>query len=306
MTTTPARTTRTTSSRPAARVRTAHLKRETAWFETGARTVAGMDEVGRGALAGPVTVGVVVVDATTRRAPRGLTDSKLLAPASREEMVPRVRRWGVAWAVGHASSAEIDEVGIIGGLRLAGRRALATVAAAGIEVDAVLLDGSHDWLSDPQPDLLDVLGELEPPDLADVVPSGVALPGARAYRTLDPASLPAPVPPLGVRTLVKADVQCASVAAASVLAKCERDALMRDLAAEHPAYEWQQNKGYATAAHVRALEAHGPSALHRTSWNLPGVTSSGPVAGEPALPGRAADAGPTRADDGASRLLDGP
>ena len=261
-------------------MRTAHLKRETAWFETGARTVAGMDEVGRGALAGPVTVGVVVVDATTRRAPRGLTDSKLLAPALREEMVPRVRRWGVAWAVGHASSAEIDDVGIIGGLRLAGRRALATVAAAGIEVDAVLLDGSHDWLSDPQPDLLDVLDELGPDGGADVVPAGaVALPGARAYRTLDPASLPAPVPPLGVRTLVKADVQCASVAAASVLAKCERDALMRDLATDHPAYEWHQNKGYATAAHVRALEEHGPSALHRTSWNLPGVTSSGLAAG---------------------------
>jgi len=258
-------------------VRTAHLKRETAWFEAGARTVAGMDEVGRGALAGPVSVGVVVVDATTRRAPRGLTDSKLLAPALREEMVPKVRRWGLAWAVGHASSAEIDDVGIIGALRLAGRRALATVAAAGVEIDAVLLDGSHDWLSDPQPDLLDVLDDLGPaPDDGAAVP---VVPGVRAYRPLDPASLPAPVPSLGVRTLVKADVQCASVAAASVLAKCERDALMRELAGEHPAYDWHQNKGYATAAHVRALEEHGPSILHRTSWNLPGVTGPGVTAG---------------------------
>ncbi len=262
------RTDRTTARRPAARVRTAHLKRETAWFETGARTVAGMDEVGRGALAGPVTVGVVVVDATTRRAPRGLTDSKLLAPALREEMVPKVQRWGVAWAVGHASSAEIDDVGIIGALRLAGRRALATVASTGVEVDAVLLDGSHDWLSDPQPDLLDVLEDLEPEADAAAVP---VAPGVRAYRPIDPASLPAPVPSLGVRTLVKADVQCASVAAASVLAKCERDALMRELAVEHPAYDWHQNKGYATAAHVRALGEHGPSVLHRTSWNLPGA-----------------------------------
>jgi ribonuclease HII len=81
------------------------------------------------------------------------------------------------------------------------------------------------------------------------------------------------VPSLGVRTLVKADVQCASVAAASVLAKCERDALMRELAARHPAYDWHRNKGYATAAHVRALEEHGPSVLHRTSWNLPGAGS---------------------------------
>jgi ribonuclease HII len=231
-----------------------------------------MDEVGRGALAGPVSVGVVVVDATTRRAPRGLTDSKLLAPALREQMVPRVQRWGLAWAVGHASSAEIDDVGIIGALRLAGRRALATVAAAGVEVDAVLLDGSHDWLSDPQQDLLDVLDDLGPPDEGGRAPTTV--PGVR-YRTLDPASLPAPVPSLGVRTLVKADVQCASVAAASVLAKCERDALMRELAVEHPAYAWHQNKGYATAAHVRALAQHGPSVLHRTSWNLPGAASVG-------------------------------
>ncbi|MGC5168472.1 ribonuclease HII [Luteimicrobium sp. DT211] len=276
MTTTPTRTSRPAATRPAARPRTAHLKRETAWFESGARTVAGMDEVGRGALAGPVTVGVVVVDVTTRRAPRGLTDSKLLAPALREEMVPRVRRWGLAWAVGHASSAEIDDVGIIGALRLAGRRALATVADAGVEVDAVLLDGSHDWLSDPQRDLLDELEALDGEPGPDPVPAPAL--GTR-YRTLDPATLPARVPPLGVRTLVKADVQCASVAAASVLAKCERDALMRDLAGEHPAYEWHQNKGYATAAHVRALAEHGPSALHRTSWNLPGVTSSGGAGG---------------------------
>ncbi len=268
----PPRTDRATSGRAAARVRTAHLKRESAWFETGARTVAGMDEVGRGALAGPVSVGVVVVDATTRRVPRGLTDSKLLAPALREEMVPRVRRWGLAWAVGHASSAEIDDVGIIGALRLAGRRALAMVAAAGVEVDAVLLDGSHDWLSDPQPDLLDVLDGLGSRD--DAGPGSTVVPGMR-YRALDPASLPAPVPSLGVRTLVKADVQCASVAAASVLAKCERDALMRELAVEHPAYAWQQNKGYATAAHVRALTQHGPSVLHRTSWNLPGAAQDG-------------------------------
>jgi ribonuclease HII len=225
-----------------------------------------MDEVGRGALAGPVSVGVVVVDVDTRRPPRGLTDSKLLAPAVRESLVPRVRSWGLACAVGHASSLEVDDVGIIGALRLAGRRALAAVAATGVEVDAVLLDGSHDWLSDPEADLLDELAELAPAD-----PS--ASPASR-YRTLDPATLPALVPPLGVRTLVKADVQCASVAAASVLAKCERDALMRALATDHPGYGWEQNKGYSTAHHMRALGALGASPLHRTSWNLPGLAGA--------------------------------
>nr|WP_245858985.1 ribonuclease HII [Luteimicrobium subarcticum] len=236
-----------------ARSRTAHLRQESAWIEAGARTVAGMDEVGRGALAGPVSVGVVVVDVATKRPPRGLTDSKLLSVGDREGLVPRVSGWAVASAVGHASSAEIDTVGIIGALRLAGRRALAEIAATGVHVDAVLLDGSHDWLSDPVPDLLDQLAA----DAAE--------------------PLPAPVPPLGVRTLVKADVQCASVAGASVLAKCTRDALMRELAVEHPGYAWEQNKGYASAAHVRALGELGASVLHRTSWNLPGLAPAAAV-----------------------------
>lgn len=247
------------SGRARSAVRTAHLRRESAWLAEGATTVAGMDEVGRGALAGPVSVGVVVVDATTRRPPKGLTDSKLLTPDAREAFVPRLREWGLAYAVGHASSAEIDAVGIVAALRLAGRRALAEVALAGVQVDAVLLDGSHDWLSDPAPDLFDDFDDLAVPE---PVPA-----------------LPAPVPPLGVRTLVKADVQCASVAAASVLAKCERDALMRALAVEHPGYGWEQNKGYATAVHVQGLATHGPSPLHRTSWRLPGLVPVGAPVG---------------------------
>jgi ribonuclease HII len=244
-----------------------------------------MDEVGRGALAGPVSVGVVVVDVRTRRPPRGLTDSKLLAPDAREALVPRVRSWGVAYAVGHASNLEVDDVGIIGALRLAGRRALAEVAARGVRVDAVLLDGSHDWLTDPAPDLLDVLAATEP----DTGPAHDVEAAPRRYRPLDPALLPAPVPPLGVRTLVKADVQCASVAAASVLAKCERDAMMRVHAGDHPGYAWEKNKGYSTATHMRALGELGPSPLHRTSWNLPG------------RPARGSDA-----DLGASAGVDGP
>ena len=75
--------------------------------------VAGCDEVGRGSLGGPVSVGMVVVDAVTRRPPTGLRDSKLLPPAAREALVPRINSWSSCWAIGHASAAEIDEIGIL-------------------------------------------------------------------------------------------------------------------------------------------------------------------------------------------------
>ncbi len=214
------------------------LRHERALLGAGALLVAGMDEVGRGALAGPVSVGVVVVDAATRSCPPGVADSKLLSAARRDELLPRVRRWGVARAVGHASPEEIDSRGIVGALRLAGTRALASVTAVCGPVDAVVLDGSHDWLTDPGPDLLDV---------ADVV-QGVSC---------------------AVHLRVKADQVCSSVAAASILAKCERDAHMVSLAGLHPEYGWAGNKGYGSADHVAALRRHGPSVQHRRSWNLP-------------------------------------
>ncbi|MBD5788196.1 ribonuclease HII [Cellulosimicrobium terreum] len=202
-----------------------------------------MDEVGRGALAGPVSVGVAVVDLSTRPCPPGLTDSKLLSAAAREALVPPTRSWCLAWAVGHAGPAEIDAHGIIGALRLAGRRALAQVRRDVGDVDTVLLDGKHDWLSRPAFDLFEAF-DLDP--LGD-------------ERLVEPR----------VRTLVKADLQCASVAAASVLAKCERDGLMSGLARQYPAFGWDQNKGYGAAAHVTALREHGPTPQHRRSWRLP-------------------------------------
>ena len=231
-----------------------HLRHERVLLRDGARLLAGMDEVGRGSLAGPVSVGVVVVDVTTRSAPKGVADSKLLAPAARTRLLPALGRWGLARAVGHASAAEIDEVGIIAALRLAGTRALSAVTATVGPVDVVLLDGSHDWLSRPaQPDLF----------------------------TLDDEPV-APAPRVHLR--VKADRTCASVAAASVLAKCERDAMMVGLAAEHPAYRWHENKGYASAEHMAALRELGPSVLHRRSWRLPGTVLEGlDPEGEPEL-----------------------
>ncbi|MBW3084513.1 Ribonuclease HII [Austwickia sp. TVS 96-490-7B] len=212
------------------------LRQERALHRAGHRVVAGMDEVGRGALAGPVTVGVVCVTQEVGSAPPGVRDSKLLTPARRTALVEPIHAWASSWGVGHASAAEIDEWGIIAALRAAGRRAL---QACHLEADVVILDGKHDWLTNP----------------AEV--------GLLALLDEQPA---APT----VHTQIKADLSCASVAAASVLAKVERDAVMVERADAHPAYHWDINKGYASPAHLAALREFGPSTEHRQSWNLTG------------------------------------
>ena len=207
--------------------------------------VGGMDEVGRGALAGPVSVGLAIVGAATPDAfPRGLADSKQLSPARREALVEPCRAWLVDSAVAHAQPEEIDALGIVGALRLAGARALARVGERGHAPGIVILDGSADWLSRPDEDLLTALGPA---------PAG--------------PDAPREIPP--VRTQVGADARCAVVAAASVLAKVERDALMRGL--EDPGYDWASNKGYATASHVAGLGRLGAGDQHRRSWRLPGL-----------------------------------
>lgn len=224
----------------------ADLEVESRMLAAGAHRLAGMDEVGRGALAGPVSVGVCVVDLSTGPCPVGLTDSKVLTARARTEYLPLIDEWSVATAVGSASAAEIDEIGIVRALRLAGQRALVEVARTAGPVDTVLLDGSHDWLTEPEPDLLTMLEG-------------------------DEVLAPAGYLPPRVQTRVKADLACASVAAASVVAKCERDASMVQLAKDHPHYGWIGNKGYGSAQHVAALGEHGPSPFHRVSWRLPGV-----------------------------------
>lgn len=217
------------SSKPPSR----RLEREL--IASGHRYVAGMDEVGRGALAGPVSVGVVVVDESTGRTPAGLRDSKLLRPAERERLCAPIRRWAVACAVGHAGPDEIDRYGIIAGLRMAGNRALAALAQLGVVPDVVVLDGKHNWLS-------------HPPHLPALPVTGPAVP---------------------VVMRIKADLTVTAVAAASVLAKTERDGLMVGLHEQHPAYGWHENKGYSAPEHAAALRALGPCDLHRRSWSLP-------------------------------------
>jgi ribonuclease HII len=228
---------RSTASRPDLRFEKTLLRR-------GYLRLAAMDEVGRGALAGPVSVGVVVVTPSIGRVPAGLRDSKLLTPAARDALVGPVCRWVREYAVGHASADEIDAIGIMAALRLAARRALEHLAGP---VDAVLLDGNHDYLN-PRP----------------VAPDP------------DQAPLFAPAPPrLPVHLKIKADLTCAAVAGASVLAKTERDRHLVELSPLHPRYNFAVNKGYGTPEHLAALREHGPSDVHRRSWRL-GV-AAGPV-----------------------------
>ena len=198
------------------------LDAERALFDDGARIVVGIDEVGRGAIAGPVTVGAVAVAPGCGDFPVGLADSKLLTPRRREAMAPLVRQWALASATGWATAAEIDRHGIVSALGLAASRAL---AALGVAPDVLLVDGNTAFLLEEQG-------------------------GPR------------------VVLRVKADQDCASVAAASVVAKVERDAEMARLHAEHLHYGWDSNKGYGAAVHTEAIRQNGVTPHHRTSWNL--------------------------------------
>ncbi|MCR2785422.1 MULTISPECIES: ribonuclease HII [unclassified Microbacterium] len=192
--------------------------------------VIACDEVGRGALAGPVAVGAVAVDAARarRRVPEGLRDSKLVPAARRAEVADRAAAWVGASAVGWASSAEVDQVGIIRALGIAALRAVDQLRGHGIvpEEAIVLLDGNHDYIT------------------------------------------PAGGSGLLVRPVVKADRDCASAAAASVIAKVARDGLMTDLHDDWPDYQWARNKGYASEEHRAAIRSLGLSTHHRASWAI--------------------------------------
>lgn len=192
--------------------------------------IIALDEVGRGALAGPVAVGAAVMDAAgaRRRVPEGLRDSKLITERRRPGMASTAADWVSASAVGWASASEVDEVGIMRALGLAASRAVQGVVdqGASLERTLVILDGNHDYLS--------------------------------RVHTAE----------LTVRTVVKGDRDCASISAASVIAKVARDSLMTHLHPEHPAYQWDRNKGYASAEHRAAIRAQGLSPLHRASWAI--------------------------------------
>ena len=193
----------------------------------GFRLVGGIDEVGRGPLAGPVVAACVVTDGPLKL--RGLNDSKQVAPEARAELAAEIRTRVVAWAIGEATVAEIDRLNIYWASVLAMERALAalTVPPDYLITDAVRIKS---W-SGPQ----------EP--------------------------------------VIKGDANCATVAAASIIAKVHRDGLLVALDALHPHYGFAAHKGYATQQHIEALEAHGPCPEHRrgfwrvrAAWDaLPGL-----------------------------------
>jgi ribonuclease HII len=229
------------------------LSHERSLWGAGHRVVAGVDEVGRGAWAGPLSVGVVVLCESPRRIPKGLRDSKQLTEESREAMFDRVAAWCAGWAVGHAGPEECDGLGMTAALRLATRRAFAQLSAD-LAPDAVVLDGTFDFVSPPAlPQLFAADGTVDP---------GARPEGPEA----DSGSPP-------VHTVIGGDARCASVAAASVLAKVTRDRIMRENSEFYPGFDFERNKGYPSPAHQRALCGYGLSAVHRRSWafvdNLP-------------------------------------
>jgi ribonuclease HII len=180
---------------------------------SGVRIVAGVDEVGRGALAGPLTVAAVILDVDCRI--HGLDDSKRLTPAARERISVDVRQRARGYAIVHVEPTEIDAIGIGRAVRVGMSRALAALSPT---PDHALVDGNDARLD-----------------------------------------LPA-------TAVVGGDRQCACVAAASVIAKVERDALMRAVSPDFPAFGFELNKGYGSAEHIAAIAAFGPCPMHRRSF----------------------------------------
>ena len=220
------------------------LATERELWDAGAQVVAGLDEVGRGAWAGPLVVAVVALrDGGSHDAfAGGVRDSKQLRPAQREQLFERVAAACAGWAVGGASAAECDELGMSAAQRLAAARALESLA---IRPDGVLLDGRWDFVSAAPGSPPGAAGDFDGP----------------------------------VRTVVGGDARCVSLAAASILAKVWRDRRMVQQAADYPVYDFDRNKGYPCPRHRAALAAWGPSAIHRRTWAFMQHLPSGAPAG---------------------------
>jgi ribonuclease HII len=192
---------------------------ETALLDAGVRWVAGIDEAGRGALAGPVVAAAVILplsDDDGMMVLEGVRDSKQMTHRQRSSASDRIRSVARSWGVGSASHQEIDDIGIVAATHRAMRRALTSLSPS---PTYLLLD-------------YEILDEDERPQTA----------------------------------LVRGDVCCLSIAAASVLAKVERDRRMVEFDRSYPGYGLAQHKGYGTLAHRNALDRLGPSPIHRRSF----------------------------------------
>ena len=178
--------------------------------------VVGVDEVGRGSIAGPLTVGAVALPDDPEIL--GLNDSKQLKAEVRERIALEVKQVAVAWTVEYVEAADIDAAGMTASLVTAFRHALAHIETAGVRPDVVLLDGNPLRLDDREVNV------------------------------------------------VKGDCRCASIAAASIVAKVERDALMCRYAEDYPEYGFDSCKGYASPAHIEAIKRFGLTPLHRATF----------------------------------------
>jgi ribonuclease HII len=194
------------------------LDLERALWANGALWVAGIDEAGRGAWAGPVAAAAVFLPQISNFTLelKGVRDSKKMTPAQRETWARVIQESAVSWGVGLGSAAEIDALGILPATRLACRRAIASLA---VIPDHLLLDYLH---------------------LPELSISQTALP--------------------------KGDAISLSIAAASVLAKTRRDAILCELDEHYPGYGFADHKGYGTTAHRLAIQILGPSPEHRLSF----------------------------------------
>ncbi len=191
---------------------------ETEYWQKGYRYVAGLDEAGRGPLAGPVAAAALILpnDSGIAEILNGVQDSKLMTPKHRELWAEKIKAEACAWGVACASVAEIESIGIGAAVRLAMKRAVEQLTTY---PDYLLID----------------------------------------YVRLKEISLPQ-------TSLVKGDMRCLSIAAASILAKTARDCIMCVLGEQYPGYGFAQHKGYATLAHRQALEKLGPCPIHRRNF----------------------------------------
>ena len=190
---------------------------EAALLEAGYSAIAGVDEVGRGTLAGPVVAGAAILPVHPKcEWVAGVRDSKQMTPRQRESTLLAMKAASANLATGAASSAEIDMLGIVAATRLAMARA---IDALPIRPQYLLLDYMH----------------------------------------LEEVNLPQ-------QAIIKGDAKCLSIAAASIVAKVTRDALMRDADTTYPGYGFAQHKGYATRQHLDSLEELGPCEIHRFTF----------------------------------------
>jgi ribonuclease HII len=187
---------------------------EKAALKGGAFFVAGVDEVGRGPLCGPVTAAAVILDPD--RIPEGLDDSKKITANKRDRLCDAILS-SAACSIAHASVAEIDALNILRASHLAMERAIAGLS---LGADFALIDGN-------------------------MIPKGLTIPA---------------------QAIIKGDGRCLSIAAASIIAKVERDRLMQALSQEFPGYGWEKNAGYGTKQHLEALSLLGVTPHHRRSF----------------------------------------